>query len=105
LTSAARIIQKFVREPLADYLLEKNSSAGTKIKVDVDGKGLKLSEPQAISSFEHAEDVWILPQVENRAATLSTRTPPTEDEIKRIVELFRDLAIKQVAMEEAKYKK
>ncbi len=37
-----RIIQKFVREPLADYLLEKNPAAGTKIKVDVEGKGLKI---------------------------------------------------------------
>ncbi len=68
-------------------------------------KAVILSEPQAISNFEHAEDVWILPQVENRAATLSTRTPPTEDEIKRIAELFRNLATKQVAAEEAKYKK
>ena len=35
-----RIIQKFVREPLADYLLEKNPATGAKIKVDVDEKGL-----------------------------------------------------------------
>jgi hypothetical protein len=49
--------------------------------------------------------VWILPQVEDRAANLSTRTPPSEDEVKRIVELFRDLATRQVAAEEAKYKK
>lgn len=68
-------------------------------------KAVILSEPQAISNFEHAEDVWILPQVESQAANLSTRTPPTEDEIKRIVELFRELATKQVAAEEAKYKK
>jgi hypothetical protein len=68
-------------------------------------KAVILSEPQAISNFEHAEDVWILPQVEDRAANLSTRTPPTDDEIKRIVELFRDLTTKQVAAEEAKYKK
>jgi hypothetical protein len=33
-----------VREPLADYLREKNPSAGTKIKVDVDGKGLRIAE-------------------------------------------------------------
>jgi ATP-dependent Clp protease ATP-binding subunit ClpA len=39
-----RIIQKFVREPLADYLLEKNPPAGTKIRVDVEGKGLKIAE-------------------------------------------------------------
>ncbi len=39
-----RIIQKFVREPLADYLLEKNPSAGAKIKVDIDGKGLKIAD-------------------------------------------------------------
>src|SRR5512137_2749694 len=39
-----RIIQKFVREPLADYLLEKNPGAGTKIRVDVQGEKLKLAE-------------------------------------------------------------
>jgi hypothetical protein len=33
-----------VREPLADYLLEKNPATGTKIKVDVEGKGLKIAE-------------------------------------------------------------
>ena len=37
-----RIIQKFVREPLADYLLEKNPATGTKIKVDVEGEKLKM---------------------------------------------------------------
>jgi ATP-dependent Clp protease ATP-binding subunit ClpC len=39
-----RIIQKFVREPLADYLLEKNPATGTKIRVDVDEKGLKIAD-------------------------------------------------------------
>jgi ATP-dependent Clp protease ATP-binding subunit ClpC len=39
-----RIIQKFVREPLADYLLEKNPGAGMKIKVDADGDKLKMTE-------------------------------------------------------------
>jgi ATP-dependent Clp protease ATP-binding subunit ClpC len=39
-----RIIQKFVREPLADYLLEKNPAAGAKIRVDVDGKELKIAD-------------------------------------------------------------
>ena len=39
-----RIIQKFVREPLADYLLEKNPAVGAKIQVDVVGKGLKIAD-------------------------------------------------------------
>jgi len=39
-----RIIQKFVREPLADYLLEKNPATGMKIKVDVEGEKLKMTE-------------------------------------------------------------
>ncbi len=39
-----RIIQKFVREPLADYLLEKNPGTGAKIKVDVEGEKLKMEE-------------------------------------------------------------
>jgi hypothetical protein len=29
---------------LADYLLEKNPPAGTKIRVEVEGKGLKMAE-------------------------------------------------------------
>jgi hypothetical protein len=33
-----------VREPLADYLLEKNPAAGTKIRVDVEGEKLKMAE-------------------------------------------------------------
>ncbi len=39
-----RIIQKFVREPLADYLLEKNPATGTKVKVDIEGEKLKMAE-------------------------------------------------------------
>ncbi len=39
-----RIIQKYVREPLADYLLEKNPAAGTKIKVEVEGEQLKIAD-------------------------------------------------------------
>jgi ATP-dependent Clp protease ATP-binding subunit ClpC len=38
-----RIIQKFIREPLADFLLEKNPAAGTKVSVDVDNRHLKFS--------------------------------------------------------------
>jgi ATP-dependent Clp protease ATP-binding subunit ClpA len=38
-----RIIQKFVREPLADFLLEKNPAAGTKVQIDVSGEELKIS--------------------------------------------------------------
>jgi hypothetical protein len=33
-----------VRGPLADYLLEKNPSAGTKIRVDAEEKGLKTAD-------------------------------------------------------------
>jgi hypothetical protein len=33
-----------MREPLADYLLEKNPSARAKIKVDVEGKELKIAD-------------------------------------------------------------
>ncbi|HLF27190.1 MAG TPA: ATP-dependent Clp protease ATP-binding subunit [Anaerolineae bacterium] len=36
-----RIIQKFVREPLADFLLERNPPAGTKVEL-VEGKGRLL---------------------------------------------------------------
>ncbi|MBI5563828.1 MAG: ATP-dependent Clp protease ATP-binding subunit, partial [Chloroflexi bacterium] len=39
-----RIIQKYVREPLADYLLDKNPSAGTKVKIEVEGEGLRISD-------------------------------------------------------------
>lgn len=39
-----RIIQKYVREPLADYLLDKNPAAGAKVVVDVGADGLKISD-------------------------------------------------------------
>ena len=39
-----RIIQKYVREPLADYLLDKNPAAGTQVTVEVEGDGLKMAE-------------------------------------------------------------
>ncbi len=68
-------------------------------------KAVILSEPQAISDFEHTEDVWILPQVECKAANLATRTPPPDDEIKQVVKVLRELAANQVAAEEAKYQK
>jgi len=38
-----RIIQKFVREPLADYLLKKNPAMGTKVTVAVNEQSLKFS--------------------------------------------------------------
>ncbi len=34
----------FDGEPLADYLLDKNPAAGTKIKIDVAGNELKFSD-------------------------------------------------------------
>ncbi len=37
-----RIIQKFIREPLADFLLEKNPAVETKISVEVDNHQLKF---------------------------------------------------------------
>jgi ATP-dependent Clp protease ATP-binding subunit ClpA len=39
-----RITQKFVREPLTDYLLKKNPATGTTIRVDVEGEKLKMEE-------------------------------------------------------------
>jgi ATP-dependent Clp protease ATP-binding subunit ClpC len=39
-----RIIQKYVREPLADYLLDKNPAAGTMVKVDVAGEELRIAD-------------------------------------------------------------
>lgn len=41
-----RIIQKFVREPLADYLLDENPAAGTKITIDVRGDGLAFASSE-----------------------------------------------------------
>ncbi|CAG0993365.1 partial ATP-dependent Clp protease ATP-binding subunit ClpC, partial [Anaerolineae bacterium] len=39
-----RILQKYVREPLADYLLDKNPAAGTKVTIDVEGGELKIAD-------------------------------------------------------------
>jgi hypothetical protein len=66
-----------------------------------------LAEPQLVENFVASENLayWFLPTLESQAANLVARTPPTDDEIKRITGLFRELATKQVAIEEAKYKK
>jgi ATP-dependent Clp protease ATP-binding subunit ClpC len=37
-----RIIRRYVREPLADFLLKVNPPAGTIVKVDADSTGLKF---------------------------------------------------------------
>ena len=39
-----RIIQNYVRDPLADYLLEKNPAAGAKVVVDIGADGLKIAD-------------------------------------------------------------
>ncbi|MCB9452585.1 MAG: ATP-dependent Clp protease ATP-binding subunit [Anaerolineaceae bacterium] len=38
-----RIIRRFVREPLADFLLKVNPPAGTSVRVDADENGLKFA--------------------------------------------------------------
>jgi len=48
--------------------------------------------------------VWLLPTIEERVTSLSTRVPPTEKETQQIVAIFKDLATKQIAIEDAKYK-
>lgn len=69
-------------------------------------RAIALAEPQPISNFGSSEiPIWFVPTLETQAANLTTRTPPTEDEIKQITGLFKELAIKQVTIEEAKYKK
>lgn len=84
---------------LKNYLDEQ----GTKLFVE---RAIALAEPQPVSNFESSQiPVWFLPTLETQAANLSTRIPPTEEEIKRICGLLKDLASKQVAIEEAKYKK
>ncbi len=37
-----RIIQRHVREPLAEYLLQENPTAGTLVRIDADGGGLRF---------------------------------------------------------------
>jgi ATP-dependent Clp protease ATP-binding subunit ClpC len=38
-----RIIRRFVREPLADFLLKVNPPAGTQVRIDANGDGLKFA--------------------------------------------------------------
>jgi hypothetical protein len=66
-----------------------------------------LAESQPIENFVASKDLayWFLPTLESKAANLVARALPTDDEIKRITGLLRELATKQVAIEEAKYKK
>jgi len=66
-----------------------------------------LAEPQPLENFVASEELmyWFLPTLESNAANLVARALPTGDEVKRIIGLFRELATKQVAIEEDKYKK
>jgi hypothetical protein len=68
-------------------------------------RAVALAEPQPIQNFQSEIPIWFLPTLENAVSNLTTRTPPSEEEIKRIAGLFKELATKQVAIEEAKYKK
>ncbi|MBZ0303634.1 MAG: ATP-dependent Clp protease ATP-binding subunit [Anaerolineae bacterium] len=38
-----RLIRRFVREPLADFLLRANPPAGTQVRIDADGSGLTFA--------------------------------------------------------------
>jgi len=67
-------------------------------------RAIALASPQPISNFDLSEiPVWLLPTIEERVDHLSTRIPPTEKETQQIVAIFKDLAAKQIATEEAKY--
>ena len=69
-------------------------------------KAVVMAQPQPISNFEHSTvDVWLLPTLESKTTVLATRNPPSEAETKNIARLLSDLAKKQIAVEEAKYKK
>jgi hypothetical protein len=66
-------------------------------------RAIALAESQPITNFVNSEiPIWLLPTIEERAKNLSTRTPPTESEISKIVEILKDLATKQIAKEESK---
>ena len=67
-------------------------------------RAIALASPQPISNFDLSEiPVWLLPTIEERVDHLSTRIPPTQKETQQIVAIFKDLATKQIAIEEAKY--
>lgn len=62
-----------------------------------------LAEPQPISNLESSEiPVWLLPQLEEQAAKLSTRKPPTDKEIEQVVKIFKDTAAKQLDKEKTR---
>ncbi len=64
-----------------------------------------LAEPQPITNFENSEiPIWLLPQVEDKAKNLTTRTPPNVKEVDQIITPLTKLAEKQIAIEEAKSK-
>lgn len=58
-------------------------------------KAIVMAKPQPISNFETSDvPVWLLPQVEDKVTSLSTRYSPTEKEISQIVDLLKGLAEK-----------
>ena len=69
-------------------------------------RAIALASPQPVTNFELSEiPVWLLPTIEEKVGGLFTRYPPTEEETKKIVGIFKDLATKQIAKEDAESKK
>ncbi|MBI5876096.1 MAG: NERD domain-containing protein [Chloroflexi bacterium] len=65
-----------------------------------------LAEPQPISNLEGSEiPIWLLPQLENKVAKLTTRNLPNDADLAKIVKILTDVAAKQLAKEEAEANK
>lgn len=68
-------------------------------------RAIALASLQPVTDFEESEiPVWLLPTIETQAGALTTRTPPAEKELEQANSLLQELATKQIAQEEAKYK-
>lgn len=68
-------------------------------------RAIALATPQPITNFEASEiPIWLFANIEDKVANLKTRKPLTEEESNRIVKLLEDLAVKQIAIEDAKYR-
>jgi hypothetical protein len=89
---------------------EQVSKRAVRLNYFLQGQGINrwvetaivLAEPQPVSNLEASViPVWLLPQLEEHAAALSTRKPPTEKENEQIMNVLKEVAVKQLAREKA----
>lgn len=69
-------------------------------------RAVLLAEPQPIGNLKASEiPVWLIPTLEDQVCHLETRKPPAREENERIVQVLKNHALQQRAVEEAQSKR